>query len=200
MALSTIAGNFQHGFPITCILEEGAITVSASAYGPGGTKEKVATLAAEIVKDDLVYLIAGVQNTYAATKGMPVVAKLAAGTFYIGIVTSTPEWVKMPASTMAFTDCDNADWGLILSGEYYRVATVEFIGVTGVFKGAVTGDGANEVAIGAPGDLKWDVSLGTFIPVASGGTGLLPMHYVPAVAASYNILIGALATSAVAVA
>jgi hypothetical protein len=82
------------------------------------------------------------------------------------------------------------------------MASVEFFGVTGAFKGTVTADGSNEVAVGAIIDLEWDVSIGTFIPVASGGTGLLPMHYVPTGSSgdTYSIMIGVLATSIVAIA
>jgi hypothetical protein len=199
---SDIAGDLgASSFKMTCILEEGAITV-ADGYNTNGEKVTIATPAAPIAVDDLVYLIAGTKNLGAETRLNPVVAKLAAGTFYAGRVTSTPEWDHTPAATMAFTDCDNADWAAILAGRYYRKASVEFFGVTGAFAGTVTADGSNEVAIGAPGDLKWDVSLGTFVPAASGGTGLLPMHYVPAgvAADTYTIMIGVLATSIVAIA
>ena len=199
---SDIAADLEAAsFKMTCILEEGALTV-ADGYNSRGQKETMVTPAAPIEKDDLVYLIAGTKNLFVETAGMPVVAKLAAGTFYAGRVTSTPEWKYTPAASMDFTDCDNADWAAILAGKYYRKASVEFFGITGAFGGTVTADGSNEVAIGVPGDLKWDVSLGTFVPAASGGTGLLPMHYVPAGSSgdTYTIMIGVLATSIVAIA
>lgn len=197
---SDVAGDLTSArFKIPCILEEGAITV-ADGYNEVGQKVTTATPAAPIAVEDLVYLIPGVKNLGVETNLNPVVAKLAAGTSYAGVVTSTPRWYNMPSETMAFTDCDNADWASILSGKYYRMASVEFFGVTGAFEGTVTADGSNEVAIAAPGDLKWDVSLGTFVPVGSGGAGLLPMHYVPAGVSTdtYSIMIGVLATSIVA--
>jgi hypothetical protein len=199
---SDIAGDLDACFfKMTCILEEGAITVS-DGYNPRGTKELNANPAAPIAEGDLVYLIAGTKNLCAECRKNPVVAKLAAGTFYAGRVTSTPQWKHTPAVSMPVTDCDNADWAAVLAGEYYRLASVEFFGLTGAFEGVVTADGSNEVAIGAPGDLKWDVSLGTFVPAASGGAGLLPLHYVPAGVASdtYSIMLGVLATSIVAIA
>lgn len=198
---SDIAGDLDAGiFKMTCILEEGALTV-ADGYNTSGQKVTTVTPAAPVIVGDLVYLIAGVKNLCVECGDKPVVAKLAAGTFYVGRVTSTPQWKKTPSETMAFTDCDNANWALILAGEYYRIASVEFFGVTGAFKGIVTADGSHEVAVGALIDLKWDVSLGTFVPVASGGTGLLPMHYVPTGSSgdTYSIMIGVLATSIVAI-
>jgi hypothetical protein len=199
---SDIAGDLDaSAFKMTCILEEGALTVG-DGYNTQGEKVTTATPAAPVVVNDLVYLIAGVKNLCVETGNKPVVAKLAAGTFYAGRVTSTPQWKSTPAADMAFTDCDNADWAAILAGEYYRIASVEFFGVTGAFEGTVTADGSNEVAVGAIADLEWDVSLGTFIPVGSGGTGLLPMHYVPTGSSGdlYSIMIGVLATSIVAIA
>lgn len=200
---SDIAGDLSASrLGIPCILEEGAITV-ADGYNTRGQLESIATVAAPILVNDLVYLIPGTKNLGVETRLNPVVAKLAAGTFYTGIVTSTPRWNDVPPTTsMAFTDCDNADWAAILSGKKYRMATVQFFGITGVFDGIVTADGSNEVAIGAIGDLKWDVSLGTFVPSANGGTGLLPLHYVPTGSSgdTYSIMIGVLATSIVAIA
>ena len=199
---SNIAGDLDASyFKMSCILEEGTLTVG-TGYNIGGQKVTTVTPAAPIVKEDLIYLIPGEKNLYAETKGLPVVAKLAAGTFYAGRVTSTPQWKVPPAASKTFTDCDNADWAAILAGNYYRTASVEFFGVTGAFKGTVTADGSNEVDIAAIIDLKWDVSLGTFIPVASGGAGLLPMHYVPTGVSTdtYSIMIGVLATSIVAIA
>jgi hypothetical protein len=197
---SDIAGDLDAShFKMTCILEEGTLT-KGTGYNPQGEKLTTITPAAPIVVDDLVYLIAGTKNLCAECADLPVVAKLAAGTFYAGRVTSTPQWKVMPTATKAFTDCDNADWAAILAGKWYRMASVEFFGVTGAFKGTVTADGSNEVAVGAIADLKWDVSAGTFVPVGSGGTGLLPLHYVPAGVSgdTYSIIIGVLATSIVA--
>ena len=198
---SDIAGDLDAGvFKMTCILEEGALTVG-TGYNTSGQKVTTVTPAAPLIVGDLVYLIAGTKNLCVECGDKPVVAKLATGTFYAGRVTSTPQWKNTPAETMAFTDCDNANWAAILAGEYYRIASVEFFGVTGAFKGTVTADGTNEVAVGALIDLKWDVSAGTFAPAASGGKGLLPMHYVPAGSSgdTYSIMIGVLATSIVAV-
>jgi hypothetical protein len=198
---SDIAGDLDAAsFKMTCIMEEGALTV-ADGYNTQGQKVTTVTPAAPIVKDDIVYLIAGTKNLGAETGLKPVVAKMVAGTFYAGRVTSTPQWKETPTATKAFTNCDNVDWAAILAGNYYRMASVEFFGLTGAFKGTVTTIETHEVAIGAPGDLKWDVSDGTFVPAASAGTGLLPMHYVPAGAGNtYSIMIGVLATSIVAIA
>lgn len=199
---SDIAGDLGAShFKMACILEEGALTVG-EGYSINGGKETIVTPAAPIAVNDLVYLIPGTKNLGVETNLLPVVAKLAAGQVYAGRVTSTPEWEDtMPATTKAFTDCDNPDWAAILAGKYYRKASVEFFGVTGAFAGTVTADGSNEVAIGAIGDLKWDVSKGTFAPAASGGKGLVPMHHVPTGVSgdTYTIMIGVLATTIVAI-
>jgi len=188
-------------FKMTCILEEGALTVS-DGYGIGGGKETIVTPAAPIAVNDLVYLIAGTKNLGVETNLLPVVAKLTNGTFYVGRVTSTPEWDTVPSETKAFTSCSDTDWAEILAGKWYRKASVEFFGITGAFAGTVTADNSNAVAIADPGDLKWNVSLGTFIPVANGGTGLVPMHYVPITSSgdTYTIMIGMLATTIIATA
>ena len=197
---SNITGQFRAGFPLTAILAEGAITV-ADGYNTSGFKEKIATPASPISVGDLVYLAPGTKNTYPATGGLPVVAKMTAGTYYAGIVVSTPEWVKMPSESMNFTDFDNADWAAILAGENYRIATVEFLGITGAMEVEVKSDAAKTVVIGDPTSLKYDVSEGRFVAVGSGGggSGLVPMHYVPTGNGDlHTIEVGVLATSIVA--
>ena len=196
---SDIAGDLGAShFKMTCILEEGALTVS-EGYGIGGGKQTIVTPAAPIAVNDLVYLIAGTKNLGVETNLNPVVAKLAAGTFYVGRVTSTPEWDTPPSESKAFTDCDNADWAAILAGKWYRKASVEFFGITGAFAGTVTDDGTHPIPVAAMANLKWDVSDGTF-GYSTGGTGLVPMHHTPGASAgdTYTIMIGVLATSIIA--
>lgn len=193
---SSIAGVFKYGFTIPCILCEGAVTV-ADAFSPTGLKQDdMITFGAEIEKGDIVYLTPGTKNLYEETEGMPVMTKMDASTRYAGIVVTDPKpaWSTPPASTLAFTDCDNANWAAILAAKAFRVASVAFFFTDAVFEVDVLCDGSNEVAVAAPGDLKYDVSEEKFIPVDSGGAGFVPLHYVPAGSSGdqYTILVAAL--------
>lgn len=201
---SAISGDFKYGFPITCILEEGAVTISENAFTPTGLKETVATLGNQIVKGDLVYLIPGEKNMYVETHGMPVVEKLTSGTLFTGKVMTNPEWNVMPAATKAFTDCDNANWAAILAGKWFRTATVELFGISDIFTVDVLADSSNTVIIADQTSIKWDVSEGYFVPVgaAGGGLGLLPLHYSPAGTSGdkYTILVAPLLAGLVSIA
>ena len=185
-------------FKMTCILEEGALTVS-DGYNIGGGKETIVTPAAPIAVNDLVYLIAGTKNLGVETNLLPVVAKLTNGTFYVGRVTSTPEWDTVPSASKGFTSCSDTDWAEILAGKWYRKASVEFFGITGAFAGTVTADGSDPIPVAAMANLKWGVGAGTY-SYSTGGTGLVPMHHTPAGSSgdTYTIMIGVLATSIIA--
>ncbi len=174
---SNISGDFDGYERITCILQEGAITYQASAYGIGGGKAPMVTLGAAIVKDSLVMLDVGVQNTYAACKGLPVVKKVAGAGPIIGRVVSNPKWVKVPSASKAYTDSDNADWGAILAGEWYEVATVEFFGASGFITGKVMADGTNAIPVGNSANIKYDVSDASWKYAAAGGAGVINMHH-----------------------
>lgn len=174
---SNISGDFEGYERITCILQEGAITYQASAYGIGGAKAPMVTVGAAIVKDDFVMLDVGMQNTYVACKGLPAVKKIAGAGPIIGRVVSNPKWVHVPSASKAYTDSDNADWGAILSGEWYRVATIEFFGASSFIPGKVMADGTNAIVVGASATIKYKVADAAWKYAASGGAGVINMHH-----------------------
>ena len=97
---NNIAGQYRHQGPrITCILNEGAPTVSDSGsyYDGEGLTSKVLTWASQIAEGNMVALSVETENTWAATDGLPVVEKpTTAEAFVIGRVVSTPKLVNFP--------------------------------------------------------------------------------------------------------
>ena len=77
MAINTTAGGPVGGVSYPCILYEGALTATAIVHGADGYYDRGVTAAAGLVKDQWVELDAQVDNTFAATGGMPVVKALA---------------------------------------------------------------------------------------------------------------------------
>lgn len=184
-----IAGDTGSGLKLTCILQEGAVTIS-SAYGITGGKETVATYGSELEEGDYVMIDAGTYNTYDNTDGLPVVKAVAGAGPIVGRVVSTPELVgKLPSATKAYTNSSSADWGAILSGDYYRIATVEFFGVKQAIKARALGDGSNAIVAGAITTINYDVSDASWMYVASGGSGVINCHHVVATAAYYSTLL-----------
>jgi hypothetical protein len=177
MAVSTIAGQYGGGIPLTCILKEGDITVTTRTYGPGGTFETGLTFASELRKGMLVSLSTDTGNTYAATEGLPVVtAPSNAVDTLIGIITSEPRLMTAPTTTQS-------TWSTMLSSKYYRVATVEIWGgitairamkvictTTPVVPGVTTTlsvDASDSAALYAP----------SLVDDTTAGLGFTPMHY-----------------------
>lgn len=187
---SLISGDYSKVEPITCILKEGNVTVTSNAYtSSGAIGLPVCTYAAECSKGDYIELSTDTANTFAATSGMPVVQKSAtAGTTIMGKIVSTPEQLVVTPST------SQSVWATMLAGKYYRTATVEFYDTFTVRKVTVTQDGSNTITIGQTDDIIYDISAGTFVPVASGGGGVIPLHYVAAGTADDTISISVAVT------
>jgi len=195
MTESAIAGNYGGGIPVTCILDEGAptITDSGTYYGQTGETEKVLTWATPLVEGEWVALSNDALCTYEACGGLPCVERpVAAETLMIGRLVSTPKLQRMPADDAAAVTLD-----LRLAGDYYRTAIVEiYAGITAIVKAKVVADESHPLVQLNPATAKYDISAShaagklVLLEVASGGVGYYPLHYVPATAGNYSCLIG----------
>jgi len=192
---SAIAGNYPGGLKQTCILNEGAPTVSDSGtyFGATGETEKVLTWATPIEEGELVACSNNAACTYIACDGIPCVERPVDGeTLILGKVVSTPKLQKFPANDAAADTLAER-----LAGDYYRTAVVEFYaGITAIVKAKVVADGSNAVVQMEPATVKYDISAShaagklVLLEVASGGVGYLPLHYVTSTAGDYTCLIG----------
>ena len=192
MAESTYAGQYGGVIQLTCILDEGAPTVTARTYGTGGTYETGHTWASELRKDDVVTLSAETSNTYEACRGLPVVETVTNGDDkVIGQIVTEPRLVVTPPNT---TDSDSLTKRL--AGQYYRVATVEIWGgITSVRSARVLCTGTSAITPGSIDELDVDVSESTadhdLVLNDTAGAGFMPFHYVADdTGVSYTCLIG----------
>lgn len=195
MAVSTIAGYTGGGVKLPCILNDGTLTVSAGVYGPDGMTDTGISLGTRLYKDQYVTLDTDAANTYAATGGLPVVVGLSATSLIIGKIISEPKFVATPTST-------SSTRATILANKWYRVATVEFFGISGVAKATLVGANTANVVPGTAALLQIDQSASDALAaagsaetlsvydVASGGTGLISFHYAAAGTATVSILVG----------
>jgi hypothetical protein len=195
MAVSQIAGYTGGGVKLPCILSEGNLTVAAGVYGPDGYKDTGITLASPLYKDSFVQIDTDAANTFIATGGVPVVAAIAAGSVIAGQIVSEPKWFKMPIASQTVR-------ATILAGGWYRVATVEFFGLSGVAKAVCVGADTGIITPGTVALLKIDDAASAALAaaegpimlsvydVASGGTGLISFHYVPKGTATVSVLVG----------
>jgi hypothetical protein len=191
MALSTIAGEVGGGILLTCILNEGAPTVSSRAYSKGNSRIAVTTWAAEIYIGDVVALANDSDCTYTATSGLPVVeAPVNGETLVFGQIMSEPQMMKQPVQASATTLANRLTYG------YYRIATVECWCAHSVQKAQVLTTDTAAIVPGVGATVKVDVSASytnhklTVTDAASGGVGCIPLHYLAKVAAGdYNILL-----------
>jgi len=189
MAISTIAGQFGRVEQISCILYEGNITVPTSGYDTFGPTP---TVASEIIQGEWVSISTDTANTYSATGGLPVVTKIANGSaIIVGQIIDTPRWVKYAPSSQT-------TWSTMLSGSYYRVATVAVFPMN-VYQATLKCANAAAVTPGTLGVLKADVSemngtRGLVVnDVASGGgNNIFSFHYAAqdSGVGSYSILVG----------
>ena len=198
MAVSTIAGNYGGGIPITCILNEGAptITDSGTYFGATGETEKVLTWATPLAENDWVAICDETDCMYIECGGNPVMERAANGeTLVIGRIVSTPKLQKMPANDAAANDLDER-----LAGDYYRTAVVEiFGGITAIMKARVMCDGTNTVVPGVSTYLEMNMAgnladheLAFDMDGTDNGVGVIPFHDVPNAAngTEYSCLVG----------
>lgn len=192
---SSIAGDYEGGIKITCILNEGAPTVTARTYGRDGTYDLGTTWASELKKGDVVAISNSTDVTYVACGGIPLVeTPVTTETLVVGQIVSEPKLVVQPPTTASANELSER-----LAGKYYRVASVEIWGgITAIKKATVMCDGSNATVPGVGATLKYNITSGTsnsvlsFDSAASAGVGVIPFHYVPAGtdADTYSCLVG----------
>lgn len=181
---SYIAGNYGQGQTITCILDEGAITpgTGIDAYG---REQATYAFATGLAEGDWVALSDDVANTYAATGGLILVEKpVTTETLVIGRIVGPPTALKKVPATAAEAN----DLSERLAGGFYRKARVEITAfpIGSIKKFTVYSDGTNATVPGVGTHLKLSIA-GTYAnhggyldSAVSGGTGLIPLHNVPA--------------------
>lgn len=179
---SKYAGRYPGGLRITAILNEGAPTVSARVYDARGLFATGVTYAAELYEKDVVAICNDTDVTYAAAGGIPVVEKAVNSEALVcGQIVQMLRTIRQPAAS---ADADTL--AERLAGKYYRIAVVEFWGMTKITKATVMCNGSNATVPGVGDTLKFNITSGyaghdlVFDSAASGGTGVIPFHYVPA--------------------
>ena len=174
------AGLYGGGLEITCILYEGAITVTAgtSIFVENGAlgKESI-TLAGAISEGDFGGSHVDSANDYDSCGGLPVMQLADATTGWMGIVKSQPVWHKIPSSTQS-------SWNAArLSNGFYRIATVVMPGVSMAFKSM-----SFETSVLSGSPVQWDISGDGFKDNATTFTGVFSFH--DASTTQENMLIG----------
>lgn len=176
-----IAGSFGKNFYPTALLEEGAITL-ATGYDPyGGRERTIAVGAAPLHEGEPAALVNSSENTFAATHGNILVEVPQNGESLVLGRIGTPEQPKTPASASLADTLTKR-----LSGGYLRTSGIEFLFQGIVKKVTVKCDGSNPTIPGIGTTLKLDITDSqdadnlVFVQCASGGTGVIPLHYVPA--------------------
>lgn len=166
----------------TCLLNEGAITVSNNAYDITGKSQKVCTYASEIQEEDWVAICNDTDNTYEATGGLLLVEKPTSGEqLLIGRIKAVPRTGGTPGAS---TDADTL--AKRLAGGYLRTAVIEIHGFGSIVEGVFVCDGTNAQVPGVATKLKFSVSQGysehglVMDGSGSGGANAVPLHYVPA--------------------
>ena len=183
---SAIAGKYPQQFPleIACILDEGTITVANTAYDRANTKDKSYVFEYELEEGDYVALSNETDNTYVATGGIPVVERaITTEKLVIGKLVSMPKVLRELPATSGVAD----SWTKRLAAKYYRIAKLQILaGITEVTKATVMCDGSHACAIGVGDTLKLNIVDAyanhclSFDSVTTGGTGVIPFHYVEA--------------------
>ena len=174
------AGLYGGGLEITCILYEGAITVTAgtSIFVENGALGKDSiTLAAAISEGDFVGIHVDSANDYDSCGGLPVMQLADATTGWMGIVKSQPVWHKIPSSTQS-------SWNAArLSNGFYRIATVVMPGVSMAFKSM-----SFETSVLSGSPVQWDISVDGFNDTGTTFGGIFSFH--DASTTQENMLIG----------
>ena len=181
-----IAGQYKHHGPIiTCILDEGAptVTASGSVFDDGNTTARSLAWASQLARGNRVAISNDVACTWAATDGLPVMEQAVNGeTYVIGRIASAPKMVTFPATSGVADTLAKR-----LAAGYFRTALVEIYGgITAILKAEVYLDGTNGFEVGQTAKLKHNLT-GDYaddntieiqlVTAASGGVGIFAFHY-----------------------
>lgn len=181
-----IAGHYKHHGPIiTCILDEGAPTVTASGslFDDGNTTARSLSWTLQLARGNMVAISNDVACTWANTDGLPVMERaVTTESFTIGQIVSAPKLVAFPANTAAGDSLTKR-----LAGGYFRTAMVElYAGITRILKAEVTLDGTNGWEVGQTAALHHNMTSDyadddtieiKLISAADTGTGIIALHY-----------------------
>ncbi len=192
MSVSTIAGDYGGYLRIPCILKEGNITYAARTYGTDGTYEAGVTFASELRKNDIVSLSTDTANVYSVTGPCPVVqANANAADTVIGRIVSDPQ----PADGLGTISGSQTTWSTMLSGGYYRTATLEVWGGISSIMSATCICTTTAVVPGVKTTLSIDASdtaaahALSLVDETTNGAGFIPLTYV-ATGGTYTVLVG----------
>ena len=175
MPFQEIAAEYGALFELTCILNEGTITVTTTGRHKAARKDLEPTyaFAAEISNGDYVSISVDASNTAAlAGAGTPVVEGVVTNAdMIIGRVINEPEWNNAPAATAS-------TWSTSIAKGYYRTALVEMMCVTGAHAAIVLGSAG--ITNGCP--VKWDLSEDAYVDAGTSYTGAFCFHHYATVA------------------
>lgn len=165
----------------TCLLDEGAITVS-TAYDVLGKEQKVCSFASELKEGDWVAISNDTANTFAATQGALLVEKPTSGEqLVIGRLVATPRPGQVPANSAAADSLSKR-----LAGGYLRTAIVEVTAFNAIVEATFRCDGSNEQIPGVSTKLAMSLAASfanhrlVLDGTGSGGANAVPLHYCPA--------------------
>lgn len=182
MPFQEIAAEYGALFELTCILNEGNITVTTTGrHKVAGTDlDPTFAFATEISNGDYVSISVDSSNTAAlAGAGTPVVEGVVTNADnIIGRVINEPEWNNAPAASQT-------TWATQMAKGYYRTANVEMMCVTGAHTALVLGSAG--ITNGCP--VKWDLSSNAYVDAGTTFTGAFCFHHW-ATASNTECLIG----------
>lgn len=180
------------GYKLSCILDEGNITVGTARNAVGASMVTYA-FANEMQPGDLVALDVSDAATFELAKGSVIVKKLIADGSAFGMVLTDIDWNQglRPTESVTGTMAERIALG------YYRIATIEvFPNIMIIKKAVLTGTNITKIIPGDSAKLVIDIdnqTAGGFYvkDVANGGSGLIALHAVPLnTGDTYNLLVG----------
>ena len=178
---SKYAGYYASKERYGCILDEGAITLG-TALDTTGRSIQTCSFATPLAEGAPVALSNDVANLYSATGGMILVEKpVNAEALVIGRIVTITKMGNLPA-----TDAGADSLAKRLAGKYRRTAGIEFNFSNKIEEVTIVCDGTHAIVPGVGTTLQLDISASeaikapVYAAVASGGTGVIPLNYVPA--------------------
>lgn len=190
---TNLGGSRAPGPRETALLDEGNITITTGGFDGHGRERTVYSGASPLSIGDPVALSNSTDNTYVATGGKILVEQPQnSESLVIGKIHSSIKSLGKNPATAAAAD----SLAERLSGDHLRKADVE-IWIPGIIKKVtIKCDGSNAIVPGVGTTLILDISDSLaahkpiYVAAASGGTGIIPLHAVPAGSPGdlYNIL------------